>query len=127
MVIDDDKVTKKNVKKVVVTSGKLYYDLLAAREENGNDKVALVRLEQYYPFPQKEMDKVLNKYKNADEVVWAQEEPENMGAYNQLLRFWDGNLKGIARSESGSPASGSPKVFKKRQDKIIDEVFDLKK
>ena len=127
MVIDDDKVTKKNVKKVVVTSGKLYYDLLAAREENGNDKVALVRLEQYYPFPQKEMDKVLNKYKNADEVVWAQEEPENMGAYNQLLRFWDGNLKGIARSESGSPASGSPKVFKKRQDKIIEEVFDLKK
>ncbi len=123
-VIDDAKVTKKDVKRVVFCSGKLYYDLLAAREENENDKVALVRLEQIYPLPEKELKKVLNSYKNA-EVIWAQEEPENMGAYSYLLRIFDRNLKVISRNESASPASGSGKVFKRRQQEIIDQVFDI--
>lgn len=123
-VIDDNGVTKKDVKRVVFCSGKLYYDLLAAREENENDKVALVRLEQIYPLPEKELKKVLSSYKNA-EVVWAQEEPENMGAYSYLLRIFDRNLKVVSRNESASPASGSGQVFKKRQQQIIDQVFDI--
>lgn len=123
-VIDDSGVTKKNVKRVVFCSGKLYYDLLAAREENKNEHVALVRLEQIYPLPEKELKKVLNSYKGA-EVVWAQEEPENMGAYSYLLRIFDRNLKAISRNESASPASGSGQVFKKRQQQIIDQVFDI--
>lgn len=123
-VIDDSGVTKKDVKRVVFCSGKLYYDLLAAREENKNDKVALVRLEQIYPLPEKELKKVLSSYKNA-EVVWAQEEPENMGAYSYLLRIFDRNLKVIARNESASPASGSGQVYKRRQQQIIDRVFDI--
>lgn len=123
-VIDDAGVTKKDVKRVVFCTGKLYYDLLAAREENGNEKLALVRLEQIYPLPEKELKKVLNSYKNA-EVIWAQEEPENMGAYSYLLRIFDRNLKVISRNESASPASGSGKVFKRRQQEIIDQVFDI--
>lgn len=123
-VIDDSGITKKDVKRVVFCSGKLYYDLLAAREDKDNKNVALVRLEQLYPLPEKELKKVLGTYKNA-EVVWAQEEPENMGAYSYLLRVFDRNLKFISRNESASPASGSGQVFKNRQQDIIDRVFDF--
>ena len=123
-VIDDSEITKKDTKRVVFCSGKLYYDLLAAREDKDNKNVALVRLEQLYPLPEKELKKVLGTYKNA-EVVWAQEEPENMGAYSYLLRVFDRNLKFISRNESASPASGSGQVFKNRQQDIIDRVFDV--
>ena len=80
-VIEDSTINKKKARRVVFTSGKLYYDLLAAREERENDDVALVRVEQLYPFPDKQIDKVLKTYGNSVEVRWAQEEPENMGAW----------------------------------------------
>ncbi len=120
----DDTVDAKKVKRVVLTSGKLYYDLEARREELGTEEVALVRIEQLYPFPQDALDKVLANYGDA-EIVWAQEEPENMGALTYLFRVYDRNLKYIARSESASPASGSGEVFKKRQELILKKAFDI--
>jgi 2-oxoglutarate dehydrogenase E1 component len=124
-VYDDALLAKKKVKKVVMCSGKLYYDLLAAREENNREDVALVRVEQLYPFPQKAIDKILDTYDSKVELVWAQEEPANMGAWNFLQRTWEGKtLQCISRHESGSPASGSMKRFQQRQKLIIDTVFN---
>jgi 2-oxoglutarate dehydrogenase E1 component len=121
----DDTITKKNVKKVAFCSGKIYYDLLQEREENGRNDVALVRLEQMYPFPQGQLDKLVKTYSSAKEFVWVQEEPENMGAWQFIDRKWKGmNLDYIARHESGSPASGSMKRFQQRQKSIIDRVFN---
>ncbi len=120
----DDANAGENVKRVILVSGKLYYDLEARRAELKRDDVALVRVEQLYPFPQKQLEKVLSNYPNA-EVVWAQEEPENMGALTHLLRVYDRNLKYISRDESASPASGSAEVFSKRQEAILRKAFDI--
>jgi 2-oxoglutarate dehydrogenase E1 component len=88
-VIDEvDKITPANVRRVVLSSGKVYFDLLKARraqsKDNSNTEVALVRVEQLYPFPVPEMEAVLAKYPNAREVVWCQEEPQNQGAWYQI-------------------------------------------
>ena len=124
-VYDDTLKVKKKVKKVVMCSGKLYYDLLAAREENKREDVALLRVEQLYPFPQKAIDKILASYDSEVELVWAQEEPSNMGAWNFLQRTWEGKKpECVSRHESGSPASGSMKRFQQRQKLIIDTVFN---
>src|SRR5690606_33128304 len=86
MLIDDPTAKATKVKTLVLCSGKFYYDLLDKREELGrNEDVALVRLEQLFPLPVKEIRAVLKKYKNADDIVWAQEEPRNMGAWSFLL------------------------------------------
>lgn len=119
----DDTVDPKNVRKVVLHTGKLYYDLLAEREKNGQEDVALVRVEQLYPLPVDQINAILDKYKGA-EVFWAQEEPENMGAWTFILRHLRHlNIDVISRSASGSPASGSMEVFNKRQKAIIEKVF----
>lgn len=124
-VIDDVSVTKKNVKKVAFCSGKLYYDLLQAREEREINDVALVRIEQLYPLPADQLDKIIQSYGSAEQLYWVQEEPENMGAWEFLLRKWKGaNLELISRHESGSPASGSMKRFQQRQQEIIDRLFN---
>ena len=123
-VIDDTEVKANNVKRAVLVSGKFYYDLLAAREEMKRGDIALIRVEQLYPFPQAELETILKKYKNA-EVVWAQEEPANMGAASFLIHRWNRNLKFFSRSESASPASGSSEVFKKRHAIVINKVFDI--
>jgi len=103
----------------------LYYDLLAAREDNKREDVALVRIEQLYPFPQKAIDEVLSTFGDNVELVWAQEEPSNMGAWDFLQRTWKGKkLACVSRHESGSPASGSMKRFQQRQKLIIDTVFN---
>ena len=121
----DDTVTKKNVKKLAFCSGKIYYDLLQAREENGKEDVAIVRLEQMYPFPQKQLDKIVKSYGSAKSIIWVQEEPENMGAWQFIARKWKGmDLEVISRHESGSPASGSMKRFQHRQKDIIDRLFN---
>lgn len=120
----DDHLPKAKVKRVVFCSGKLYFDLLQAREEQGRNDVALVRLEQVYPFPKAQLEAISDSYKKADEWIWAQEEPENMGAWSFIMRKWsEKNLQLISRLESGSPASGSIKRFQQRQQRIIKLVF----
>lgn len=124
-VIDDALANAKDVDKVVFCSGKLYYELLERQEEDDAKNVALVRLEQFYPFPKTQVNEIINKYNKAKQIIWAQEEPENMGGWSFVLRhFEDVNLRLISRRASASPASGSSKVFAKRQAAIINEVFE---
>ncbi|MBJ09861.1 MAG: 2-oxoglutarate dehydrogenase E1 component [Flavobacteriales bacterium] len=121
--IIDDKIEASLVKKLVLCSGKLYYELLQEREENNRNDVAIVRMEQLYPLPTKQINTVIEKY-NPEQLIWAQEEPENMGAWSHILR----NLRYlpfevVARTESAATASGSSKRSAKRQKIIIEQVF----
>ena len=123
-VIDDANATAKATRRVVFCSGKVYYDLLERQETDKESGVAVVRVEQLYPFPQKQLDAVVAKYKNATELVWLQEEPENMGAWSYLLRTWtNAELKLIAREASASPATGSHKQHDKEQHALIEKAF----
>ena len=124
--LDDATATAEKIKSVVFCTGKFYYDLLEHRDEIGRDDVALVRIEQLFPLPQKQIREVLAKYKNADDIVWAQEEPRNMGAYSHLLLHLEEakNFRACSRKFYGSPAAGSSVRFKKRHEKVIESVFD---
>ncbi|MFM7015340.1 MAG: 2-oxoglutarate dehydrogenase E1 component [Bacteroidota bacterium] len=123
-VIDDTTANAKSIKRVVFCSGKVYYDLLERQQADKESEVALVRVEQLYPFPQKQLEAVVAKYKNANEIVWLQEEPENMGAWSYLLRTWTNvSLKLIAREASASPATGSHKQHDKEQHALIEKAF----
>lgn len=104
-VIDDATAKTDKVERLVLCSGKLYYELLAKKEELNDEKVALVRLEQLYPLQMDRLDAVFRKYSNAKEFIWAQEEPENMGAWSYILRnLRDRNPQVISPVASGAPA-----------------------
>lgn len=130
-VIDDPQragSSAESVKNVVLCSGKFYYDLLEERKRRVQagemDSLALVRLEQLYPFPNAELGAVLDRYEGAT-LCWAQEEPSNMGAYAHLHRFGPGVKQFFARPESASPAAGSPVVHAERHNAVINSVFGL--
>ena len=89
------------------------------------NNVAIIRIEQLYPFPEKQLNEIINKYDNALEYHWAQEEPKNMGAWSFIFGLWNfGNIICHSREASASPASGSSKVYDLRQRSIIDSVFN---
>jgi 2-oxoglutarate dehydrogenase E1 component len=122
------------VKRVVLCTGKVYYDLLQERRDKGVQDVALVRMEQMYPFPKATLSRVLAEYKNA-EVVWCQEEPENMGAWTFLDRRIEKVLQGlgnkaqrpvyVGREEAASPATGSAKVHQQQQEALVRSALGL--
>ncbi len=130
-VLDDDAASPARVRRIVMVSGKLYYDLLKAREDQKKDDVALVRLEQFYPFPAAELARVFSRYSPSAELVWAQEEPRNMGAWRFIReQFLDGALREarrlvryVGREESASPASGSHKVHVAEQEAIVAKAL----
>ncbi len=123
-IIDDAGADVNKITRVVICSGKLYYELLEQKEKNNSDTIALVRLEQLYPFPQKQFTALVAKYKNANEWMWAQEEPENMGAWSYMMRTVKNvPLKVIARAESASPATGSHHAHEREQGDLIAKVF----
>ncbi|MEX2644010.1 MAG: 2-oxoglutarate dehydrogenase E1 component [Acetobacterales bacterium] len=124
-----------SIKRVVLCTGKIYYDLLQARRDRGIDDVALVRVEQLYPFPRRTLGKVLKRYPKA-EVLWCQEEPENMGAWTYMDRRLERALveeagrknarpRYVGRPEAASPATGSAKRHAAEQEKIIDTALTL--
>jgi 2-oxoglutarate dehydrogenase E1 component len=113
---------------VVFTSGKLYYDLAAAREKSGDTSVALVRVERLYPLPVDEIKAELAKYPADAELVWAQDEPANMGAWPfmalKLPPHLEGReLKRVSRQASSSPAVGSAKMHALEQQGLVAAVF----
>jgi len=124
--LDDPEVTDKNakdIKRVLFCSGKIYYDLLAKKQEDKRSDVAIVRFEQLYPFPQKNIDALMKRYAKA-EKCWVQEEPENMGPWRYVfshLKMTD--AKYIGRKAKASPASGFKKVHDKQQKEIVDQAF----
>jgi 2-oxoglutarate dehydrogenase E1 component len=128
-VIDEiDKITPANVRRVVLSSGKVYFDLLKARRASGSAEVALVRVEQLYPFPVAELDAVLARYPNARELVWCQEEPQNQGAWYQIrhrLVTLEGKreLLYAGRAPAAAPATGISKVHEMEQRGLIDAAL----
>ncbi len=115
--------TPEKVKRVLLCSGKIYYELLERKLEDKRNDVAIIRLEQLYPFPLKQLDKLAEKYRNA-EAFWVQEEPSNMGAWQYIWAFYrPKNLKLVSRKSSASPATGFKKIHDKQQQEIIDQAF----
>ncbi|MDO6818587.1 2-oxoglutarate dehydrogenase E1 component [Zobellia sp. 1_MG-2023] len=128
-VIDDASVTVEKVKTLVFCTGKFYYDLLAVKEEQNREDVALVRVEQLFPLPAEKMKEIIAKYDKVDDLVWAQEEPRNMGAWSHMMmHFSDSHKFRVAsRRFYASPAAGSAVRSKMRHQQVIDYVFDKTK
>lgn len=128
-IIDDPEVNTKaevkKVKRVLQCSGKVYYDLLARKREEKRDDIAIIRFEQLYPFPSKQVDMLKEKYKGK-ETYWVQEEPSNMGAWQYVNAFFlEHDFQLIARKSSASPATGYKKVHDEQQMEIVDRAFDV--
>jgi 2-oxoglutarate dehydrogenase E1 component len=123
-VIADDTVKPASARKVVLCSGKVYYDLIEKREKDKIKDVAIIRLEQLHPFPKKQINDLLAKYTKAEDFVWLQEEPENMGYWNYIQRIYpERSFKLISRKASASPATGFAKVHAEEQELIIEKAF----
>jgi 2-oxoglutarate dehydrogenase E1 component len=135
--IDDAQASARRdaVRRLVCCSGKIYYDLLAARGDaaqgSGGPEVALARVEELYPWPHEEVARIVDAYPNLEEVVWAQEEPKNMGAWSYVaprLRASTGNqmvIRYIGRPERASPAEGYIQTHQAEQARIVGEALDL--
>jgi 2-oxoglutarate dehydrogenase E1 component len=130
-VIDDAEASSDRaaVLRVVLCSGKLFYDLAVARKKSGDARVAIVRLEQFYPFPETALREIFASYPNATQLVWAQEEPKNMGGWT----FVEPRLEGlmprgerpyyVGRAASASPATGSDAIHELEQRQIVDDAL----
>ncbi|MCT4614136.1 MAG: 2-oxoglutarate dehydrogenase E1 component [Marinifilaceae bacterium] len=125
-VIDDANVDTEDVRRVVFCSGKIYYDLLKQKKKYNSRDIAIIRIEQLYPFPENQIGDIIKKYTNTLLHLWVQEEPENMGAWqfiNYQFRKKETELIPIARLASGSPATGLSKLHTIGQEEIINKVF----
>lgn len=124
-VLDDPNANAKDVKRVILCSGKIFFDLQEVQQKKKIKDTAIVRLEQLHPFPEKQLAAVLKKYK-ASKLVWAQEEPANMGYWSYILRYMPkAGLELVSRKPSASPATGYSKVHKIEQDKICNQAFEI--
>ena len=122
--IDDSYVKAEEVRRVLICSGKIYYELLERQQKEQRKDVAIVRLEQLYPVPVTQLRALIAKYPKEVEYFWVQEEPRNMGAWNFVLRIINEvNIKEISRKPSPSPASGYSKQYAYFQKQIIDTAF----
>ena len=122
-VIPDNYAKASKVKKVLLCSGKIYYELLERQQTDKREDVAIIRVEQLYPLPEKQIQEIYNQYNKA-EFNWVQEEPRNMGAWMHLSRYdFSFALKYIGRKSSASPATGFKKTHDKEQSAIIEEAF----
>ncbi len=125
----DDTIDVKNVRRVVICSGKVYYDLFKKREESGKtSEVAIVRLEQFYPWPETILRKILGRYRsNGVEWVWAQEESQNMGGWTfvapRLRELLREDILYVGRGASASPATGSHAVHEREQHELVEAAI----
>ena len=121
--IIDDNISPEKTRKLVLCSGKIYYDLINKRKELDNKDIVIIRIEQLYPLDKARLINLINSY-NPHELIWAQEEPENMGAWLFIMSQLKGKkINLISRSASAAPASGSPQESQARQLEIINNVF----
>jgi 2-oxoglutarate dehydrogenase E1 component len=125
---ESDELDRTAVRRVLLCSGKIYYELLIARRERDLSNVAIVRVEQLYPFPANELLKILDTYPDATEIYWVQEEPANMGAWRfiserlePILR--DRRLTYVGREDAASPAVGSYKLHQEEQTQVIERAL----
>jgi 2-oxoglutarate dehydrogenase E1 component len=123
-VYDDADNDVDEVRRVVLCSGKVYYDLLARKQKLGAKDIALIRIEQIFPFPAREIDRILKKYRNNMLTLWVQEEPENMGAWYYIRNVMKNKeVIPVTRQPSGSPATGLYKLHEISQRESVDKVF----
>lgn len=127
-----DEMDPKKVKRVVMCAGKVYYDLLQERRKREQDDVAIIRIEQLYPFPAEEVAEIMKDYQHVKDFVWCQEEPQNQGAwYNSQHHFWAAIPSGAQLTYAGRDASAAPAVgylteHNKQQQKLVDEALTTK-
>ncbi len=126
--IDDDEVDPKTVEKLIFCSGKIYFELLEARRKSNQKNIAIVRVEQLFPWPVEQIKAILKKYAKVDKIEWVQEEPENMGPWGYILRVLSKseerlNIQVISPQASASPATGSAKTSAIRQKAVIEAAI----
>jgi 2-oxoglutarate dehydrogenase E1 component len=127
--IPDTEVEMDKVDRLIICSGKVYYDLYKQRQNEDIDNVAIARLEQFYPFPNGDIKSILEEYSNVEDIVWCQEEPKNMGAWTFIAprimqELQDGqNLRYVGRQASASPAAGQMKIHKAEQEKLVNQAL----
>ena len=125
MIPEIDKLADDKVHRVVFCTGKVYFDLLEQRRADKIDDIAIVRVEQLYPFPRNEVIKELKRYPNANEVVWCQEEPKNQGAWYQIMHHFRACVEDrhtvlyAGREASASPAAGYLAVHREQQTRLV--------
>jgi 2-oxoglutarate dehydrogenase E1 component len=125
-VLDDADADPARTRRVVFCSGKVYYDLLERRAEARANDIALVRVEQFYPFPEEPLQRILSRYRRAKEWVWAQEESQNMGGWffmEPRMRALDCDLQYVGRDASASPATGSLQVHRREQKELVEAAI----
>ena len=129
VIIDDARVDKAQINRLILCSGKVYYDLDAARQKAALKHIAIIRIEQLYPFPERLMAKIIAAYTNAQELVWCQEEARNQGAWDNIKhRFDDYNyLKTscVSRKTAAAPAVGIFQIHQKEQQKLIEKTLQI--
>lgn len=129
---EQGEIAPKNTRRVVLCSGKVYYDLLEAREVHGIDDVALVRIEQLYPFPIDEYAAIIEQYAEVRDIVWCQEEPQNQGAWYQIRHRLQESLNDeqtlyyAGRASAAAPASGIFKLHMQQQQALVEAALDIK-
>ena len=125
--VDDEMASR--VRKVVLCTGKISHDMMAVRNGSGDAPIAVLRVEQLYPWPASALEVMLRRYPNARDIIWLQEEPENMGAWNFVKgRLYekhgdDYRITRVSRPESGSPATGSAKIHQQEEAELLASVF----
>ncbi len=131
-ILDDKTIqNREDVSKIILTSGKVYYDLIKHKLKTKSDDIAVIRLEQFYPFKKEIIKEIIISYKNADKVVWVQEEPKNMGAWNFLQNRISEimpdkqKLYSVSRPEGASPAVGSANLSNQQQIELVKEAFSI--
>ena len=123
-IIDDDFADPKKVNKLLFCSGKIYFDLLHEQKKSKRKDVAIIRIEQLFPFPEIQIREIRKKYGQDAKVLWVQEEPENMGAWTYILRKYRTNVdEGIFRPPSASPATGFSRIHHEEQQEIVTKAF----
>jgi 2-oxoglutarate dehydrogenase E1 component len=123
-IIDDENADVKKVDTLVLCSGKFYYDATEEAKNRGVENAAFVRIEQLYPLPETQLNQIFKKY-NAKKIIWAQEEPENMGAWTYMfMTLKNPDLEVVSRKASSSPATGSSKAHQKQQEKLYNDLFE---
>jgi 2-oxoglutarate dehydrogenase E1 component len=117
------------VRRIVLCSGKVFYDLNAARKKSGDDHVAIIRLEQFYPFPEARLREIFQKFPNATQLVWTQEEPKNMGGWTfvepRLMNMLNACQRPfyVGRAASASPATGSYTIHELEQRRLVEQAL----
>jgi 2-oxoglutarate dehydrogenase E1 component len=128
-IIDDSFVNRSEVKRLILCSGRIYYDLLAERERLKQTEVSLIRIEQLYPLHIEELKNILSHYSRVQEIIWAQEEPQNMGAWNFIAPHLNEillpslSVTYVGRERSATPATGSHHLHEQERATILQQVF----